>query len=173
MTQTKIQKSPTTEVQPVRMEEGRSLLIAGLHRRYTNQTTNRIPAQWQRFTPYIGRVSGQIGQTAYGVCWCPSGAPEIEYLTGVEVAGFSGVPAEFSVINIPGQQYAVFVHSGHVSQLRETLDAISKWLPQSDLRPAAKSSETPDFLERYTEEFNAQTGVGGIEVWVPIQRQGA
>jgi AraC family transcriptional regulator len=27
----------------------------------------------------------------------------------------------------------------------------------------------PDFFERYGEEFDPQTGMGGIEVWIPIK----
>ncbi|PYT97708.1 MAG: hypothetical protein DMG38_18645 [Acidobacteria bacterium] len=57
----------------------------------------------------------------------------------------------------------------NVSKLHETCDAISKWLPDSGYQPAAADAETPAFFERYSEEFDPQTGMGGIEVWVPIK----
>jgi AraC family transcriptional regulator len=169
MAQTKMRKLPSAQLQPPRLEDGKALLIAGLHGRYTNATLNTVPDQWQRFLPHIGKVPGQVGRAAYGVSWCAPNAPDIEYLTGVEVSGFAGVPSELSVVSIPAQKYAVFAHNENVSKLHDTLDAISHWLPQSGYQPASKSGDAPDFFERYAEDFNPQTGMGGIEVWVPIQ----
>jgi predicted transcriptional regulator YdeE len=34
---------------------------------------------------------------------------------------------------------------------------------------AGSLRETPDFFERYTEQFDPRTGMGGLELWVPIQ----
>jgi AraC family transcriptional regulator len=45
---------------------------------------------------------------------------------------------------------------------------ISEWLPTSGYE-AATSPGAPDFFERYTEEFDPRTGMGGIEVWIPIK----
>jgi len=87
----------------------------------------------------------------------------------VEVSSSSGLPGDFSVITIPAQKYAVFPHRGHVSELRETLDGIDKWLPGSGLEAACGSAETPSFFERYSEEFDPRTGMGGMEVWIPIK----
>jgi AraC family transcriptional regulator len=154
-----------------RFENDQPRLIAGLRSRYTTATMNNIPAQWQRFVPYLGKIPGQVGRVAYGVCLDPSNFTEgIEYLTGVEVSNSSGLPGEFSVVSIPAQRYAVFVHGEHISRLRETLDAISqKWVPESGYELARGNAETPAFFERYTEDFDPRTGLGGIAVWIPIK----
>jgi AraC family transcriptional regulator len=161
-------QSPTTELKPPRFENGRALLIAGLHSHYTAETMKDLSTQWQRFAPHIGNIPGQLGRATYGICWQPREGSGIEYLTGVEVSGFVGLPAEITVASIPAQQYAVFPHRRHVSKLYETCEAISRWLPESG-HQHSDEAETPAFFERYTEEFNPQTGMRGMEVWVPLK----
>ena len=64
----------------------------------------------------------------------------------------------------PGQEYAVLRHLDHVSAIGTAIDKIwNTWVPQSGL----KVKESPWF-ERYTEEFNPQSGMGGMEIWIPI-----
>ena len=170
MSQTRVPVSPAIQLEPPRFKSDKTHLIAGLRSRFTTATMDNIPAQWQHFAPHIGKVPGQVGRMAYGVCLAASNGTEgIEYLTGVEVSSASGLPAEFSVVALPTQRYAVFLHCEQVSRLRETLDAIAyKWLPESGLKPADGTAETPSFFERYTEAFDPRTGLGGVEVWVAI-----
>jgi AraC family transcriptional regulator len=171
MSQTKMNESPVMQLEAPRFESDKSRLIAGLRSRYTTATMNNMPAQWQRFAPHIGKVPGQVGRLAYGVCLDASDSTEgIEYLTGVEVSSASGLPDEFSVVAIPSQRSAVFLHREHVSRLRGRLDAISqKWVPKSGHELARDNGETPTFFERYTEDFDPCTGMGGIEVWIRIK----
>src|SRR3981189_2889846 len=91
---------------PRPFENGKALLLAGLRSRYTSETMNGIPAQWERFAPHIGKIPGPVGQAAYGACWNFLGG--IDYLTGVEVRSASGIPGEFTVVDLPEQKYAVF-----------------------------------------------------------------
>jgi len=160
--------SPATKLEPPRLEDGKALLIAGLRKLYISETMKDLPAQWQIFVPRIGKIPGQVGRTAYGVCWQPADGADIEYLTGVEVSGFAGVPGDFTVASLPAMHYAVFHHRAHVSKLYETCDAISRWLPDSGYQHA-DDPETPAFFERYTEEFDPHTGMGGMEVWLPLK----
>jgi AraC family transcriptional regulator len=46
------------------------------------------------------------------------------YLAGVEVSGFSDLPAEFARLRIPARRYAIFAHREHVSTMREVSMAI-------------------------------------------------
>jgi AraC family transcriptional regulator len=161
-------KNLVVELETPRFEDGKLLLIAGLRERLTDDAVN-IPALWQRFVPYIGNVPGQVGHIAYGVslfkgdgsCGCEY------YLAGVEVSDFSRLPDELSQLRIPAHKYAVFPHLEHVSRLWNTIDAIGrKWLPNSGYEVAA---DAPGFFERYGENFDPQTGTGGMEVWMPIK----
>jgi AraC family transcriptional regulator len=92
-------------------------------------------------------------------------AGNMEYITGVEVSDFAGVPKEFSRQRIPERRYAVFSHCGHVSEIRRVWSTIwNQALPASGYQAA----EGPEF-ERYGEEFNPLTGNGGFEIWIPIK----
>ena len=170
MSHTAAKQTSATKLEPPRFENGKPLLIAGLRRIYAPAAMSNIPAQWQAFAPHIGKISGQNGRTAYGVCWQAADSANIEYLTGVEISSFAGMPDNCTVVSLPAAKYAVFAHPDHVSKLYETCDAISRWLPESGHQLAAASdAETPAFFERYSEEFDPQTGMGGMEVWVPLQ----
>lgn len=161
----KMDETLITNLEPPRFENGKPLLIAGFGERYNCETSAAIPAQWQRFGPYIGHIPGQVGDTAYGVCCNSDDAGNFDYLCGVEVADFSRLPAEWNRIRIPEHRYAVFFHSDHISTIRRTCNTIwNKWLPDSGLEQA----DAPDF-ERYDERFDPRTGMGGVEIWVPIK----
>jgi AraC family transcriptional regulator len=158
-------QDPRVRAEP-RFENGRALLIAGL-REYA-KTNAGVPAQWQRAMAY--KIPKQVGQAAYGVCFdCYSGSEGFDYLVGVEVSDASGLPAELSQVRIPAQKYAVFPHREHVSQLWHTIDGAGKWLSQSGHEHKDTVPDAPDFFERYGEDFDPQTGRGGIEVWIPVK----
>ena len=158
---------PSAHLEAPRFENGKPLVIAGLAERYSG-TNAGIPAQWQRFIPHIGRVPGQVGHATYGIVfnslksWMSFG-----YLTGIEVAPDTELPANFGHLEIPAHRYAVFAHQGHVSTISRTMRSIfDEWLPQSGHEHA---SDGADFFERYSEKFDPQTGTGGIEIWLPIK----
>ena len=170
MSKAKMKESLATRLAEPRFVDGQALLIAGQRGHYRNDNMDGIVAQWQSFVPRIGALSGRRGQTAYGVVWHTSDGQGIEYLSGVEVSGFSGLPAEFSAVSIPAVKYAVFPHREHVLKMPETIAAIFyEWLPKSGYEAGDGVAETPDFLERYSQEFDPRTGMGGMEIWVPIK----
>jgi len=161
----KMEETVRTSALPVRFENGRILLIAGLAQRYTCETSAGIPSQWQRFVPHIGNVPARIGGAAFGVRWNGDEDGNFGYLSGVEVSHFSLLPAEFAYIRIPAQKYAVFSHREHISTIRSSWITIwNKWLPES----GHELVDAPDF-ERYDEEFDPRAGTGGLELWVPIK----
>jgi AraC family transcriptional regulator len=161
----KMDETLLTNLEPPRFQDGKTLLIAGLSERYNSQTSAGIPAQWQRFASYLGHIPDETGRATYGVLLNSDDEGNTEYLSGVEVKNFSGVPKEFSRVRIPEQTYAVFSHRDHVSTIRRVwFTILNQWLPQSGRRVA----EGPEF-ERYGEEFDPTTGNGGFEIWIPIR----
>lgn len=167
MSQTKMKPSPDPPLAPVRFENGKTLLIAGLRVYYKTAPLEGSAEQWQRLASYFGKIPGQMGNVGYGLCFLrPDG---IDYLAGVLVAADSGLPNELATVQIPSQRYAVFGHDGHVSQLHKACQQISEWLPTSTLQ-VAKAEGSPDFFELYTEKFDPVKGVGGMEIWVPIKK---
>ena len=147
-----------------RFEQGKTMTIAGINERYTFENRVKIPMQWERFAPHLGKIPGQIGRNSYGVCWNMS-SDGFEYLSGVEVKEGAVLPAEFKTVQLPAREYVVFTHADHVSSIGATIDKIwNTWVPQSGLKVA----HAPAF-ERYTEAFNPQTGRGGMEISIPIE----
>ncbi len=150
---------------PPRFVQHEPMLIAGPGERYSCEGSAGIPAQWQRFVPHLGSIGGQIGNVAYGVICNADDDGHFEYVCGVEVGDFARVPREWSRVRIAPQKYAVFTHGEHISTLRNTMAAIwGQWLPQSGHEPA----DAPT-LERYDERFDGATGLGGVEIWIPIR----
>ena len=97
-----------TTLAPPRIEERGLLLIAGLGGKYSSDTHQNIPALWQRLQPHLGHVPGQVfpggggkGGRTFGVCYNMDDDCSFDYLAGVEVSGFSGLPAEFARLRIP------------------------------------------------------------------------
>jgi AraC family transcriptional regulator len=168
MSEAKMQQAATIPFEKQRFENSKAIIVAGLRERLTYQTIREIPALWQRFVPYMDRMPGRVGRIVYGLCW-DLGQAGIDYLAAVEVSTADGLPAEFSVVKIPAQKYAVVAHPAHVSRISETCAAIGQWLGESNYSPLPTTPNVPSLLERYGEDFNPKTGMGGMEIWVPVQ----
>jgi AraC family transcriptional regulator len=161
----KMDETPLIKLESPRFVSGKRLLIAGLGERYTCETGAGIPSQWQRFLPHLGQIPGQLGRTAYGVCSNSDEAGNFDYVCGVEVKDFSGLPADWSRVRIPEQRYAIFLQREHISTIRSTWNTIwNNWLPESGYEVV----DAPNF-ERYGDDFDSVTGTGGFEIWIPIK----
>ncbi len=155
---------PKANLEPPRFENRNAFLIAGTTARYNNQRVEGIPAQWQKFMPYIGKVPGQVGTTSYGVCFNFDDAGNMDYMCGVEVPEGTALPPELGLLAIPEHRWAVFVHRDHISKIKATWRAIfGQWMPASGYKPARGPQ-----LEAYVGNFNPQTGHGEVEIWIPI-----
>lgn len=153
------------KLEPPRFGKGKAMLIAGLGERYNCESSKAIPSQWQRFGPHIDQIPGQVGHVAYGVCCNGDEEGNFDYICGVEVSSFSDLPATFARLRIPAQRYAVFTHRDHISEIRRTMNTIfSRWLPES----GHELADAPE-LERYDESFDPGTGMGGLEIWIPLK----
>ena len=157
--------TPNTLLEAPRLATSSRMLVAGLNRTFNNANSAGIPGQWQEFSAYIGRIAGQVGKAAYGVIHNFDDDGRFDSLCGVEVGSVAGIEAPLSCVEIPAMTYAVFRHDGHVSTIRGTWNAVwNEGLKGAGLTPIGKL-----FFERYGEEFDAQTGWGGCELWVPIE----
>ena len=161
----KMPNASSVAIEEPRRDSGEALLIAGLRARYADGSVEGIPMQWQRFGPHIAGIPGRVDGKAYGVCCAFDGAGQFDYICGVAVSSLAGLPPELTGVRIPARKYLVFRHPGHVSGIHATWQAImADWLPRSGYRMV----NAPNF-ERYPENFDAVTGLGGVEIWVPIE----
>jgi AraC family transcriptional regulator len=140
-------------------------LIVGLSRHYTLETRSNIPVQWQQFVPQMNAVNAKNNQAAYGVIWNSLDDCSFDYLSGVEVSDSKNLPEGFISLQLPEQRYAVFVHSKPVAVITDTINTIwTEWAPDSGLT----LSENAPCVEYYGENFNPETGLGDIEIWIPV-----
>lgn len=153
-----------TVLAPPRIVRSDALLIFGLGQRHRGSNA-AIPSQWDRFAPYLGHIENQIGDdVTYGVICNTDDTGNMEYICGVQVREFPAEPAEFARLRIPPQTYAVFEHPGHVSEISATWQAI--W-NEGLSKAGVQATDGPSF-ERYDNRFDARTGSGGFEIWIPI-----
>jgi AraC family transcriptional regulator len=162
---TRMNENQMMNLEPPRLVSGKALLLAGLSQRYNDVTIAGVPAQWQRFSPFIGNIGGEVKGVTYGVCYNGDDEGNVDYLTGVEVSDFSDLPPELAHLRIAAQRYAMFSLKEHISAIRMAWKTIwSKWLPES----GHELADAP-FYERYGESFSPQTGAGGFEIWLPLK----
>lgn len=149
---------------PPKVKQGGALLIFGISQRYRCEEKAGIPAQWMKFVPYLGNIPGQVGHTAYGAIYNTDDSGGFDYLCGVEVKEFPSQPAEFTRLRVPPQKYAVFEHKDHIFTIASTFAAIwNRGLTDAGFRAADGPA-----LEVYGPQFDGRTGMGGLEIWVPI-----
>jgi AraC family transcriptional regulator len=149
-----------------RMVDHGAMRIAGVQERYRQDNAHvGIPALWSRFHEMAGGIPGAIAGAAYGVSTNVDAACSFDYLAGLEVERDAVLPRRIAVLDIAPHRYAVFTYSGPIWDIKRVYHTIfNQWLPGS--RHAAANSPT---LERYTEEYDRETGVCRFELWLPLQ----
>ncbi|RFZ87164.1 AraC family transcriptional regulator [Shinella sp. WSJ-2] len=151
-----------------RIETLDAFIIAGLGSDFEPGKAAGIPALWQRFNAYFGHIPGQVDKTAYGLCTMQPGKPGFRYVAGARVSRRDDLPAEFDVTAVPALTWAMFQHHGHVNGIPATVDAAFRtWLPTSGRTVGG----FPDVLEFYGEDFDPETGLGRVEIWLPLADQ--
>ena len=147
-----------------RLASHKAFDVIGLAQRQSLSNTQAIPGQWQAFMSRYGDIADKANPIPLSVTTNMDADGTFDYLCGVEVSRRDGVPNGLTVQTVPAQTYAVFTHTGHVAAIGNTYAAIwDRWLPESGKRV----SDGP-WLERHLPTFNPQTGLGGIEIWIPI-----
>lgn len=155
------------ELSAPRFVKGPFQLIAGLGERFTQDTLGGIPELWKKLFPHMGTIPGQVGRETYGVCCHPDGKGGFEYIAGVAISKLDDLPECYRWIELKEHEYAVFEYRGSLDNLAQAFQAIWKdWLPQSGY----EAVDAPEF-ERYSAEFDPQTGAGLLEIWLPVKKR--
>lgn len=153
---------------PPRIFDRGPLLLAGLVERHDCLRPEGVPAQWQRFTPWIEAIPNGIGLAAYGVVSdLFFDSDGFQYLSGVEVNDVFGLQPELSAQRFPARRYAAFSHQGHVAQIRPTIHTIFN---REIERLGLEVGNLPNFIEYYGPGFDPERGEGDVEIWIPLER---
>jgi AraC family transcriptional regulator len=123
-----------------------------------------IGTQWAEFSAQTAPLASP-SSSVYGVIGgVDMTAQWMDYLCGIEVPSFGDAPADLDRMLVPASHYAVFDHTGHISELNGTWRVAMQWL---NTNGAWHDAHTPPF-ERYDARYDAATGLGGCEIWLPV-----
>ena len=156
----------TTELAPPRFVQSEAFLAVGLAQHHPFKQPHNIPIQWQTFMSTLyPDVPHKRDDAPVGISGGMDDDGNFEYVCASEVSKFSDTPRGLIEMTILAQRYAVFRHEGHVSAIGATYDAIwNKGLPAS----GAQAADAP-CIERHLLTFNPKTGMGGVDIWIPIR----
>jgi AraC family transcriptional regulator len=147
-----------------RVEKLGTFAVTGLARTQHLSKTEAIPAQWQDFMRMYESIEHKAEPIPLSVTTDLDAEGNFTYLTGIHVTKARDVPAGLVTQTVPEQTYAVFTHNSHVSEIGKTYAAIwDRWVPANGV----VVSDGP-WLEKHLPTFNPRTGLGGIEIWIPI-----
>ncbi len=162
-------RAVTLGLNPPRFEECPQRSIVGILQSYTMENRTAIPQQWSLFIKHASSLPTDAQTAYYGVSRNGNPKGHFDYLTGVEVRETYETSDPFTKITLPQRRYAIFPHTSHVSKIPNTFETLFKeWIPDCGLSIANDA-----WLERYSPEFDATTGMGGMEIWIPMEKSDA
>lgn len=163
-----------SNVTPLRLERFGPFQMAGLFRSHRYPRDHdvmfaQISAQWREYLALAGPQGPSARNHGYGIgLRMPDGATTFDYFCGAPIVVGSEPPPGLATLKIPLLQCAVFEHRENIMAFRDTMQrALGKVLPLAGLKPA--DGDVPEFIERYSERFDPQTGLGGFDVLVPLK----
>jgi AraC family transcriptional regulator len=141
-----------------------ALTLAGRNGTFAIGPSPGIKDLWTSFMTDFGKIEGQRGLKAYGVCHNFDGKGQMDYLAAVAVSDEGQVPGYLFTMTIPSRKVAVFVHDGALELISETWALIfSEGLPKANLKVAPG----PQF-EVYPEDLGVEGATGKIEIHIPV-----
>lgn len=152
------------KVSPVRTKASAFVAI-GLWSRIRVGDTSTAAGLWQSFMEQAHRLVAR-DEAPLGISRTTDDADVVDYACAAVINASARPPRGMSRIEVPAREYAVFEHQGHITTIATTYAAI--W----DVWSAASLpiEEAGLCLERHKPTFNPSTGLGGVEIWVPLQR---
>lgn len=143
-----------------------ALTLAGRNGTFAIGPSPGIKELWERFMQDFGKIAGQVGTKAYGVCHRFDGTLEsgghMDYMAAVQVVNAGDVPGYLHTLIIPARREIVFRHDGDVDTLSETWRLIfAEHLPAAKLTVA----DGPQY-EVY--DFSPDETTSNITIHIPI-----
>lgn len=152
----------TTSIAP-RIEQRPSLHLIGSICDYSlsdGDMLRALPLQWAALSPLIPRPAAGVEPVTFGVALPVQDPSCFRYMTAYPAAADDTPPRGLSLVTLPAGSYLAFQHDGHVTTLHRTVSAACE-----GRRPI---EGLPGFLEYYGPDFDPATGLGDIEVWLPL-----
>jgi AraC family transcriptional regulator len=151
-------------MQKPKVQMSPAITFAGRNGTFAIGPSPGIKTLWENFMTDFGRIEGQVGLKAYGVCHNFDGKGQMDYLAAVQVKDAGQVPGYLFTLDVPARKVAVFQHSGPLEKISETWGWIfAEGLPKAGLKVAPG----PQF-EVYPEDLGAEGATTPIEIHIPV-----
>jgi AraC family transcriptional regulator len=142
-----------------------ALIFAGRNGTFPIGPSPGIKDLWVKLMEDFGKIEGQVGLKAYGVCHAFDGKTHMDYMAAVQVTNAGAVPGYLQTLIVPARKVAVFAHQGKIEALPQTWAKIfDTWLPEQKLSVVAGAQ-----FEAYSEDFDGDAGTGTIEIHIPVK----
>lgn len=138
--------------------------FAVLSGRFSFAGLRDIPALWRRFMEFYPRLRNKLDPAPWAVLSAPDDDGAFDYACAIAVPPTTALPRGLGCMRVRAHRYAVFTHAGHVALIRGTYEGI--W--NSALAAYGWTLADQPVLESHRTDFDARTGEGGIEIWVPV-----
>jgi len=159
-------------VQSPRLEHFGPLRLVGLMRQHNTAQDNNgvfrsLHSQWNEYI--TRRAEPPSFKTNFGVFGCMAdGATQFDYFCGAP--SDAPLPQGFVALQLPLMRCAVFAYQEPISGMRDFVRKVfSQDLPAARLSLLPSKGGTPEFVERYWDDFDHSIGVGGLDLLVPVQ----
>lgn len=153
-----------TSLKVHRYVDAGEMLFVGMGQHFSFAATQHITAQWERFMPHYCEIENRADDVPWGVNANLDDDGTFDYFSAVKVSRISSVPKGMQGLTLPPRTYAIFQHTAHISTISQTYTAIwNDWEPPNGRAIADAAS-----LEGHLPSFNPRTGLGGVELWVPV-----
>ncbi|MGB5560582.1 MAG: GyrI-like domain-containing protein [Paracoccaceae bacterium] len=158
--------STTAQLKPARIGRLGERVIAGVDGHYDMGTRVAIPSQWATYSARGYPEDTMVRDAYYGVCHNMQPDGRFDYMCGMQLRKGEMPPHGLTTEVIPAGNYAKFRCPVHISQMHEQWNRImAEWLPASGYY----LGDGP-CVEFYGPGFDAATGEGGFELWVPVKK---
>ena len=128
---------------------------------------------WQRLMPRVKEIENKTGSEKYSIQvynkpfnygeFNPN--MKFNYWAAIEVDSLEEIPDEMDFLEIPGGNYAVFLHKGDMGVFQKTLRYIyTQWLPSSEF----EIDHRPHFEKLDERYLGLQNPESQEEIWIPI-----
>ena len=162
----KLPDSNRINLKTPRFVSGAAMHVVGLSQFHPFGDAQGIAAQWRTFMASYSRIPAKKPGIPISVIINMDDDGNFKYVCAAEVASVAKIPDGLISLDVPAQNYAVFTHDEHVSTIGATYSAVwNEWFKSNDYVPADGPS-----LERHLESFDPATGLGGVEIWIPVKQ---
>ncbi len=145
--------------------------LVGIHMEMS-LADNKTQALWQRFMPRRGEVKNRVDSNYISMqvydgngdnMFAPTNT--FEKWAAVEVSATENIPENMETYELPGGEYAVFIHNGPVTTFPNTMRYIfGSWLPASEYE-----MDNREHFEILPENYKPMDPKAREEIWIPIK----